>query len=328
MIDVLYRSAKGDIRLDLGPGDVAPLLADQHGLVWINMVQEPDESAAHVLHDIFNFHPLAIDDALTESHIPKIDDWVEYVYVVLHAVLYDGSEDNRIATRELDAFLGENYLVTYQAQPIDSVQRVWDFFERGERHLERGTGYILYLIADEIATDYMPVIERIDVTIDRLEDMLFGSPRAAFLEELFALKRAVLHMRRIIAPQREVLNKLARGDFDVVDEAERVYFRDVYDHFVRLHEVAEGVRDLVTGALETYLSVVNNRMNEVMKVLTIITTLFMPITFLTGFFGMNFFEPVANLYAWTTRPALVAVMLVMLITPLTMFFWMRSRRWL
>ena len=128
---------------------------------------------------------------------------------------------------------------------------------------------------------------------------------------------------------REVLNKLARDDYAMIDIRDRVYFRDVYDHFVRLHDIAESLRDLVSGVLDTYLSVVNNRMNDVMKTLTTITTLFMPISFLAGFFGMNFFQPVsAGLKPWTDNPAFIISMGIFLVTPVLMFFWMRRRGWM
>ncbi len=130
------------------------------------------------------------------------------------------------------------------------------------------------------------------MAIDQTEDEVFDNPTPQTLERIFSLKRAVLHLRRVIGPQREVLNRLARDDFAVIDPRTRVYFRDVYDHLVRLHDITESIRDLVSGALDTYLSVINNRMNDIMKTLTVITTLFMPISFLAGFFGMNFFVPV------------------------------------
>ncbi len=135
-------------------------------------------------------------------------------------------------------------------------------------------------------------------------------------------------MRRILLPQREVLNKPARDDYRVIDPKDRVFFRDIYDHLVRLHDLNENLRDLVSGALDTYLSVVNNRMNDVMKTLTIITTLFMPITFITGFFGMNFFEPVAHLAGWTSQQVFELTLGIMLTVPIVMFLWMRRRTWL
>jgi magnesium transporter len=149
----------------------------------------------------------------------------------------------------------------------------------------------------------------------------------SLLEQIFTLKRALLRLRRIIAPQREVLNKLARGDYAVIDVQDRVFFRDVYDHLVRLYDVAESLRDLVGSALDTYLSVVNNRMNEVMKILTVITTLFMPLSFLTGFFGMNFFQPVTPLIAWTDRLTFGLILAAMGLIPVGMYVWMRRRAW-
>jgi magnesium transporter len=183
-------------------------------------------------------------------------------------------------------------------------------------------------LADELAADYMPVVEGMDESIDQIEDQIFDNPGPSLLGQIFTLKRALLHLRRIIMPQREVLNKLARGDYAVIEAQHRVFFRDVYDHLVRLHDITEGLRDLVGGALDTYLSVVSNRMNQVMKTLTVITTLFMPISFLVGFFGMNFFQPTAPLDAWTDHPAFVLLMAAVILTPVGMYVWMRKRAWM
>jgi magnesium transporter len=143
------------------------------------------------------------------------------------------------------------------------------------------------------------------------------------------LKRAALHLRRIIGPQREVLNKLARDDYRVIDARDRVYFRDVYDHLVRLHDITESIRDLVGGALDTYLSVINNRMNEIMKILTVITTLFMPLSFVASFFGMNYFQPVEDsLKPWTNYTSFVISMVIMMLIPVGMYFWMKRRGWM
>jgi magnesium transporter len=164
--------------------------------------------------------------------------------------------------------------------------------------------------------------------VDQIEDQVFDRPRREILEQIFALKRILLTMRRILLPQREVLNKLARDDYRVIDPRDRVFFRDIYDHLVRLHDLNESLRDLVSGALDTYLSVTNNRMNEIMKVLTVITTFFMPITFITGFFGMNFFEPVAHLIGWTGEQVFTAALAVMVGLPFFMYLWMRGRTWI
>ena len=139
---------------------------------------------------------------------------------------------------------------------------------------------------------------------------------------------AALHLRRMMSPLREVMNKLARDDYAVVDAKDQVYFRDVYDHLVRLHDISESLRDLVGGVLDTYLSVVNNRMNEVMKTLTIITTLFMPLSFVAGFFGMNFFLPEKPITAFMTTPVFIGMLIFLLVTPTLMFAWFRRRKWM
>jgi magnesium transporter len=328
MIRALYRTQAGHTRTDLRPEEFTTALRDDSGLLWVDLADESPQVCAPILRETFGFHPLAVDDALEESHVPKVDDWGKYIYLVLHAVVFDPLNDEPLTTLELDMFLGRNYLVTYQARPLAAVDRVWTACQRDERHLQNGVGHLLYKVADELVADYMPAIERIDEAIDQIEDQVFDNPTPSMLENIFVLKRALLHLRRIIAPQREVLNKLARGDYAVIDVEERIFFRDVYDHLVRLYDIAESLRDLVGSALDTYLSVVNNRMNEVMKTLTVITTLFLPVSFLVGFFGTNFFQPVAPLNAFTDHPAFGIFMAALVVIPVGMYAWMRKRAWM
>jgi magnesium transporter len=309
----------------LTPETLATALRDAAGLLWVDLVGEPPDVCEPILRETFGFHPLAIEDALEESHVPKIDDWGQYLYLVLHAVVLN---DGDVDTVELDLFLGKNYVVTHQTRPLAAVDRVWTACQRDARQLERGAGRLLYSLADELVADYMPVIEGIDEAIDQIEDQIFDNPHPRMLENIFSLKRALLKLRRIITPQREVLNKLARGDYGVIAAQDRVFFRDVYDHFFRLYDVSESLRDLLGGALETYLSVVNNRMNDVMKTLTVITTLFMPLSFVVGFFGMNFFQPAISLNAWTGQGAFALTLAGMVLTPAVMYIWMRRRGWL
>ncbi len=328
MIRSLYRTQDGHLHADLGMDELSAALQDVSGLLWVDFADESAEACSPILRQTFGFHPLAVDDALEETHVPKVDDWGEYLYLTLHAVVFDPQDDEPLDTLELDVFLGKNYLVTYQTQSIGTVDRLWTACHRDERNLQKGTTHLLYRLTDELVADYMPVVEGIDEAIDHIEDQVFGDPEPSLLERIFTLKRALLHLRRIITPQREVLNKLARGDFAVIDAEDRVFFRDVYDHLVRLYDITESLRDLVGGALETYLSVVSNRMNEVMKTLTVITTLFMPISFLAGFFGMNFFQPTAPKEVWTSQWAFALMMVAMILVPVGMYLWMRKRAWM
>jgi magnesium transporter len=335
MIRALYRTGAGDVREDLSPEAFTAALQDPEGLLWVDFSDEPAASCEPILREVFKFHPLAVDDALEETHAPRVDDWGQYLYLNLHAMAFDLQAEEPLRTVELDVFLGRDYLVTYHTQPIASLDSAWAACQRDacgelsrtDRHLQRGAGYLLYRLADELVAQHMTVVEEIDDAIDAIEDQVFGEPTASTLQEIFTMKRALLRLRRILAPQREVLNKLARGDFAAVSSDDRVYFRDVYDHLVRLHEISENLRDLVGSALDSYLSVVNNRMNEVMKVLTVITTLFMPLSFLAGFFGMNFFQPVVPLEVWTSRTAFALMLVAMILLPLTMAVWMHRRGW-
>lgn len=328
MIRSLYYTAAGDLLTDLEIDQYKKALEDPKGLLWVDFEGTRPENDEPILSQVFGFHPLAIDDALQESHVPKVDDWGEYLYIVLHAVVLDHDDQAHLETQELDIFLGRNFLVTHHDDPIYAIQRLWEICGRDERHLRNGADYFLYRLTDEVVASYMPVVEALDEAIDTTEDQVFDRPTNATLERIFALKRAILHLRRIIGPQREVLNKLARDDYRVVDAAARIYFRDVYDHLVRLHDISESIRDLVSGTLDTYLSVINNRMNDIMRTLTIITTLFMPISFVSGFFGMNFFAPVLPLDFWTGWPVFLLTLGIMVLMPLVMFYWIRRRGWL
>jgi magnesium transporter len=228
-----------------------------------------------------------------------------------------------LTTRELDIFLGPNYLVTHHRQTIAAVERVWQNLCKDQRRLAHGADYLLYLLLDALTADYMPAIDALDTALDALEDVIFTRPTPHTLSTVFAVKRAALHLRRIIGPQREVLNKLARDDYAVIDARDRMYFRDIYDHLVRLADLNETLRDLTSGALDTYLSVTSNRINEVMKVLTVISALFMPISFLVGFFGMNFTALPFKSPWW-----LAGAIGIIVATPLGMLYWFKQHGWL
>lgn len=325
MIRALYFSTQSALQLDYPLDAIRQALGEENAVLWLDFSGEPDATCEPILRDVFGFHHLAIDDALRETHTPKVDDWGDYIYIVLSALnVKPADEDGFLDNQELDIFLGKNYVVTHHDQPIAAIEQAWTACQRDERHTHSGADHLLYKITDFIVAAYMPVVEHIDVQVDELEDQIFNHPNPKTLEALFSLKRALLAMRRVITPQREVLNKLARDDYRVIDRSDRIFFRDVYDHLVRLHDLNESMRDLVGGALDTYLSVINNRMNEVMKTLTTITTLFMPATFIVGFFGMNFFGPFVD---GTKLPLFYISLLILLLTPAGMFIWMRSRRW-
>lgn len=322
----IYFSSSNQVRSNLFMAEIKEILASNEGFLWLDLNGDGIEVCEPILIETFGFHPLAVEDALQEIHVPKVDDWVDYLYMVLHTG--DNWQSDHLETAELDLFVGQNYLVTYHVETIQSIDKVWGLLQRDVRVGVKSVGRVLYDLLDEIAMDYMRLIDQVDEQVEEIEDRVVHEPDKNMLENLILIKRSMLSLRRVISPQREVLNKLARGDFKVIEEGTRIYYRDVYDHYVRIQDILESLRDLVSGVLDTYLSVVNNRMNDVMKILTIITTLFMPLSFLTGFFGMNYFQPVQPMRFWTSWPSLVIVLFIMGVMPLLMLWIMHKNKWL
>jgi magnesium transporter len=219
-------------------------------------------------------------------------------------------------------FLGRNFLVTHHKQPVPAADRLWNASRREAQGLERGPDFLLYHLLDVLVADYLPVVDQLDEAIDRIEDEVFDRPSQATLNRIFTLKRAALRLRRILSPQREVINRLARDPYDVVDASERIYFRDVYDHLVRLVDLNDTLRDLISGALDTYLSVTSNRINEIVKVLTVLTAVFLPLTFFSGFFGMNFtWLPFDSVWL------LLLAVALMIVVPALLYRWFRRQGW-
>ena len=328
MIRSLYFVPGKPIQKDIPVHEFPKLTKNRQGLLWVDFVDEEPDVCLPILQS-FGFHPLAIDDALQETHSPKLDDWGEYLYIALSYMnVKENSDTWKTEVDELDIFLGQNYIVTHHDHPISAIDETWVACDRDPRNVQNGADHLLYKITDYLVAEYMPIVEKIDEAIDQIEDQVFDRPSPRTLERLFALKKVLLAMRRILLPQREVLNKLARDDYKVIDPKDRIFFRDIYDHLVRLHDLNESLRDLVGGVLDTYLSVVNNRMNESMKTLTTITVLFMPLTFLTGYFGMNFFAPPGTLNSWTTEPFFYLTLATIFLLPTGMYIWMRRRTWI
>lgn len=323
----LYKDAVNETRIvDVTTEALTAVMSGGQGLLWVDLMGDGG-AIENLLQQTFGFHPLAIDDALHETHIPKVDDWGTYLYLVFQDVAYDAAQ-RTILLPELDVFLGRGFLVTYHKHPIAAVDQVWEMCQRDTRWLQHGADHLLYRLIDELVDRYLLAIDDMEEDLAQLENSIFDEPSPALLEQLFIFKRMCLRLRRVLAPQREVVNKLARDDYATIGPKDRIYFRDVADHMIRLYDMSDNLRDLVLGSMDIYLSVVNNRMNDIMKTLTIITTLFMPLTFLTGFFGMNFFQAVLPSNFWTGMGMLAFVLGFMLLLPVAMFWWMRRRAWM
>jgi magnesium transporter len=330
-VHIVYRDGAGAIQCDWPREQIAQAIADPDGTLWVD-IEDPDSScqndAETLLRDVFGFHPLAVEDAIQESHIPKVNDWEDYIYLVFHATSIDPRTDV-LRLHELDIFLGLNYVVTYHTEPLLFLDEDRKSIERDPRdRLRHGADHLLVRFLERAVDQSLEAIEHLDDRLDTVQNQVIADPRPRTLETIFRLKRSAVRLHKIFSPQRDVLNRLARDSYKPIRAEHRVYFRDVYDHVVRIHDISESVRDLIAGTLETYLSVVSNRTNEIMKTLTIVTVMFMPMSFLVGFFGMNFFgETLAFESALPKQWLFIGSLLLMCVSPSLMWVYMRRKKW-
>jgi magnesium transporter len=300
-------------------------LGEAQGLLWVSLERPTEAEVQSILHDVFRVHPLSIEDTLsTEYQAPKVDNFTEYIFLVMHA-LQPGFPAQALETMELDLFLGHNYLVTSFTSPhMPAVQYVWDRLDRDERLLARGPDVLCHAVLDKLVDDYLPLLDDIDLEIDALEDEVLTGPLENTLERILDMKHGMLTLRRIVMPQREVINRLSRDELPQISPNNRIYYRDIYDHLVRIYDLSETVRDVVTGTLDTYLSVTSNRLNEVMKTLTVVSTIFLPLAFIASVYGMNF----VNMPELGWRYGYFALWAVFLLVAAGMLAIFRRHRWL
>lgn len=301
------------------------LIAQQGRLVWVDLFNPTPEESAILLRE-FRFHPVSVEDALEDNVHPKIDDYQDYLYIVLHGVLDDTvGEAGEIAMHEVDFFLGKDFLVTHHDKPSRSIEKVWERVKRQPEFYVGGPDFMFQGVVETMVDRYLPLIEKFDERIDQMEDDVFaGRAGPEILERIFGYKRSSLQLRRTIHPQREVIRNLAAGQYRLISKEAQILLRDTYDHLFTVAELIESYRDLLSGALDAHLSVTSNRMNEVMKTLTIITTTLMPISVLSGIYGMNFDHiPFAK-----TPFGFLGAVAVMAGVGVGVMMWIRTKRWI
>lgn len=255
-------------------------------VLWVDLYN-PDEHELAILEKDFGFHPLAVEDSVNRMQRSKIDDYGDYLFIVVHAVgktnLLTGLD-----AAELALFFSHNYIITIHWEPVQALDIVLDRIRKNNALLDRGTDYLLYLILDTVVDEYFPLLDIIDDTFSETENKLLENPGPESLNTLFLLKRRLVGLRKILSPLREMFNILLRFEGTFFKADNRLFYLDVYDHLMRIFDFVETYRDLIGGGLEMYLSVVSNRTNEVMKILTVIATIVMPLTLISSIYGMNF----------------------------------------
>ncbi len=296
-------------------------LAEGGGPFWLDLTAPSDDELAFLARR-FGFHPLALEDCAHLDQRAKLEEYDDYLFLVQHAFAF-ASKGWRLEVQELHAFLGRDYLVTVHDAPIAALDAVFERAAANPQIAARGPDFWLYLISDRLTDGHSSLLHELADSIERLEERVLAKPSRKGIEGLFALKRSLVLLRRILSPTRDVLAALCKRGDPRVGERTAVYFRDVHDHLVRVVEELEADRDLLGNALDAYLSMSANRTNEVVKQLTLFSVIFLPLSFITGFFGQNFTSIIPYDKAWT----FYLMLLLCGATPLSLILWFRSKGW-
>lgn len=339
MLKAFIKFGDGRISTDPSHKNLTAALRDPKAVFWVD-IDKPEDEDYSVLDDVFGFHPLAIEDSINRSQRPKIESYNHvgdacqqgYFYMVIHGVDKDQVEKGkRLQTQELDLFVSERYLLTIHDEPMPAMKH---YLARADSDphivLDAGIDVLLYHILDRLVDAYQPILDDLQDELDELEEATVSDPTPELLPKIATKKRELLNLRRLIGPQREVMAQLTRGEVPFIRETTRIYMRDVLDHLIRAVETIELYRDLVTGARDIYMSSISNNLNQVMKTLTIITVIALPMTVITSFFGMNFNPDTIRPWSWMLNTAggfwLSMVVILALIGALLFLF--RRLKWL
>jgi len=324
MVHTLYFPSDRSLQWDLPENQLKEALVDDKGLLWVSLENPSTAEFQSILGDLFHFHPLAIEDCQsTGFQTPKVDDYGEYLFIVVLGLSFNQAK-SELVTEEFDLFLGKNYVVTsFNSPRMPAVEKLKQRLKRDERLLTNGADSLCHALIDIIVDDYSEPLEILESELETLEDSVLSKPQAETLEKILHLKHSIMAVRRVVAPQREIINHLSRDDNPLIDLQSRLYFRDIYDHLVRVYDWVDILRDMATNALEVYLNATSLRLNEVMKALTIVSTIFLPLAFVAGVYGMNFhFMPEIS-WKWGYPMA----WLIFLAIAIGMLAFFRRRKW-
>lgn len=296
---------------------------DTATVTWINVDGIHDTSIIESLGAHFGIHPLVQEDIVSTGQRPKFDDFDDYFFITLRMMSYEDSKDN-IESEQVSLVVGSNFVISFQEHLGDVLDPVRDRIRQKKGRITKmGPDYLAYALLDIIIDNYYVILEKIGDRIESMEDDLLGNPSIDTLHAIQRSKRDMIYLRKSIWPLREAINGLERSESKLISKQTRIFLRDVYDHTIQVIDTVESLRDMVSGMLDMYMSSASNRMNEVMKVLTIIATIFIPLTFIAGIYGMNFeFMPELGV-----RWAYPAVWVVMGIVGLTMVMFFKRKNW-
>lgn len=293
-------------------------------VTWINIDGIHDVSLIEKLGKQFELHPLILEDILNTEQRPKLEDFEKYIFIVLKMLSYDDKEQT-IEAEQVSLVVGPNFVISFQERVGDVFEQIRERIRNAKGRVRRmGADYLGYTLIDAVVDGYFSILEKFGEKVEALEEELVTEPTNKTMQQIHNLKRELILLRKSVWPLREVISALQKSDISIIKETTGIYLRDVYDHTIQIIDTIESFRDMVSGMLDIYLSSISNRMNAVMKVLTIIATIFIPLTFVAGIYGMNFkFMPELE-WRWG-YPAVLAVMVAVAVIMLIYF---RRKKWL
>lgn len=288
----VYRKNADGIEEGFSAKDLPALLADKSNVIWVDFQAENEtqtKEAEEILLNVFKFHYLTVEDCLETRNQPKVEGFPNYFYFIVHGVKSETNSANFV-TKELDGYLGDNYVVTFHTEEFRSTDKVKRQIRSTTFACQRGAAYLLHQILDQVVDLYIPVVDEFDETINELEDRVFQMTKGnhELLEEIMGVRRSVARLKRISARQLEVLYRISHGEFPQIPEQVLPFYRDVHDHLLRISDLSESYRDLVSGLFDLHFSVTADKTNDIIKFLTIFSATILPLSLIAGIYGMNF----------------------------------------
>jgi magnesium transporter len=293
------------------------------GIHWLDVVGTQDISLLKTLEEFFSLHPLLIEDIHSTNQRLKLEYFPNYLFIILKAINY--TQPDSITSEQVSILIGKNFVISFQEYLPNQFSPITDRIKNPKSRLHKyGADYLAYILLDLLVDNYFIILEEFSEQFDFLQEQVVQQPTPDILQTIYSLKKDVINLRKATWPLREVISQLSKRDTDFVKESTVIYFRDVYDHVIQIIDTIETYRDILSGMIDIFMSSVSNKMNEIMKVLTIIATIFIPLTFIAGIYGMNFQHMPELAWRW----GYLTILCVMLALAIGMIIFFRKKKWI
>ncbi len=322
-LSTYYLNGEGNVKTSLTESEIKKAYDSHSGLLWVDITDVTEADSPFMEHN-FKFHPLAIEDSLSNRiHTPKVDEFEDHLFIVFHGINYSTNAEV-VTTAELALYLGSTFIISVHNTPLYGIDAVKHQIEVNGYPMKRGADFLAHALMDMLVDNVMPTIDSMTDVADEIENEAIYTPRKHTLQTIMRLKRSAQRIHRVMTPQREIINRLSRGEFPLIKQNMLIYYRDIYDHLIRIEEFNQAIKDRLDNALSTYLSSVANMQNETMRVLSIVATIFMPLTLLAGIYGMNFEYMPELKWHW----GYFSVLGIMAVAIIGLVGWFWARKWI